>query len=336
MSDVTLHESVQFREQVHRRSILVAIGALIALTMSPVFGHHATAGAEVLLAGRDHLGQLCLLALHEIASPVHRLFHLLLVAGFVYAAIDRIHAWLVQRRVLRHLQTSTPTAGDAFWRAATQVGVAPARIRVSDGLPNPAFTTGIVRPRIYLATTLADRLSYDELAAVVAHEASHAEGRDPLRLSLLRFLSRMLFWLPVFRRLAEDAADEAEIRADDRASRGKPLVLASAIVALSHWRTEGPQSAVVGFNNADLLERRVRRLAGQVVSPHSHVNRRSVLSAVGVLVVAWVTGVAVTHPLPEAASAHQHCHTHAGTVFSHLFCMGGRPADADCPHGERS
>ncbi len=41
------------------------------------------------------------------------------------------------------------------------------------------------------------------------------------------------------------------------------------------------------------------------------------------------TGVAVTHPLPDAASSERHCHTHVGTVLSHLFCIGGRPADAD-------
>jgi Zn-dependent protease with chaperone function len=332
MPDAVLHASVRSQELTHRRFILAATGTLIALTMSPVFGHHLAAGAEAFLAGRDHLGQLCLLALHELAWPVHRLFHFLIAAGVVYAGVDRIQAWRVQRSVLRHIRASVPAPGVVFRRAAEDVGIDPARIRVCNGLPTPAFTTGLWRPRIYVAAALADRLSYEELVAVLAHEAAHARERDPLRLCALRFLSRMLFWLPVFRRLAEDAADEAEIRADDHAVRGKPLVLASAIVKLSQWQAQGRASIAVRFHTADLVERRVRRLAGQAVAPRSHVNRRSVVSAVAVLLVAWATGVAVTHPLPDASSAHGHCHAHDGTVFSHLFCMHGKRADQDCPH----
>ena len=38
--------------------------------------------------------------------------------------------------------------------------------------------------------------------------------RDPLRLSLMRFLACTLFYIPALRRLADDLTDEAEIEAD--------------------------------------------------------------------------------------------------------------------------
>jgi hypothetical protein len=53
-------------EQSHRRAVLVGIGTLIVLSTAPVFGHHLAVGADSLLAGRDHLGALCLIALHYL------------------------------------------------------------------------------------------------------------------------------------------------------------------------------------------------------------------------------------------------------------------------------
>ena len=74
------------------------------------------------------------------------------------------------------------------------------------GLPNPAFTAGWWHPRVYVAAEIADVLDEDQLTAVLMHEAAHLTRRDPLRLSVLRFLAHTLFYLPTFGRLAEDAA----------------------------------------------------------------------------------------------------------------------------------
>ena len=106
-----------------------------------------------------------------------------------------------------------------------------------------------------------------ELNAVLAHEQAHVVRRDPLRLAALRFLACTLFWLPALRRLADDVTDEAEIAADDIAAGDQPLVLASAILRVASWRDlrAGPLGAIgaTGFTCRDLLERRIRRLAGE-------------------------------------------------------------------------
>jgi Zn-dependent protease with chaperone function len=321
------------REQAHRRMILVGVGGLIVLSMSPVFGHHISASAELFLEGRDHVWRFCLIAAHQLAAPIHLLFHGLIVVGLVYAAYDRLVAWSRMRAVLGRLPTKRPLPNDRYSQAAGLAGLNPESLRVVDGLPIPAFTAGLLRPRVYVARSLVHRLSFDELTAVLAHEASHALRRDPLRLSLLRILSCALFWLPALRRLAADAADEAEIRADDHAARRDPLILATAILALGQNPDSVRVSPGAGFQQPDLFERRVRRLAGEVVSPRSHLNHRSIAGAIAILVVAWTAGVLVTHPMPAAAS-HAHCEHHDGSPFGHLFCLGlidaARPQD--CPH----
>ena len=108
-------------------------------------------------------------------------------------------------------------------RAARAVGLDPAVLWVVRGLPNPAFTIGWIRPRIYVTSDLSRELNEGELRAVLAHEGAHVGRRDPLRLGLLRFLAHVVFWIPALRRLAADMADESEVQADDVAARHDPL-----------------------------------------------------------------------------------------------------------------
>ncbi|MDQ6885826.1 MAG: M48 family metalloprotease [Gemmatimonadota bacterium] len=359
------------REEAHRRAVLLGMGALIVFSTSPVFGHHLATRADALLAGRDHLFRLCLIALHLFLEPVHLAFHGLLLGGLVYAIWDRVWAWSRARRVLKLLGWNAPNADGALARAARAAGLPSGHIRVVDGLPNPAFTAGWWTPRVYVDVALTETLSHEELAVVLAHEGAHVARRDPLRLSMLRFLACTLFYLPALRRLADDAADEAEIAADDAAASGTPgrgpLILASAILAIAkHWgqtatasaaRAFGPECAAVGFQRVDLLERRVRRLMGEDAPVGTHVTRRSLAGAGAALAAVWVSGLMMAHPLPagiepeaglfglvgspahssesvHGASHGTHCVHHGAFALTHLFCLGlgGHPPGTPCPH----
>jgi Zn-dependent protease with chaperone function len=333
-----LTSALTLREQSHRRATLLGIGALLVLGMSPVVGHHLLPfETDTLLAGFDHLGAICLTALHHLFAPVHPAVHVAMVAGVLYAAWDRYRAWRLVDGSLGVIENRRARPNDAFWRAADDAAVHPGLLRIVPGLPSPAFTAGLLRPRIYVSEGLAGYLRHEELAAVVAHEAAHVARRDPLRLTVLRALSCVLFWLPALRRLADDVADQAELLADDVAARGEPLVLASALLRVSHWSSESELASTgVGFARADLLERRIRRLAGEETPVRSHVTNRSLFAAVAALAVIWTSGVLATHPLPvQASEVHaRHCDHQHEAPLAHLFCLGSplRPVSGDCPH----
>jgi Zn-dependent protease with chaperone function len=330
-----LSRSVVERERTHRRALLFGLIVLMTLAVSPFLAHHLPIGLEQQLAGRDHLWMLCLVAIHLLLAPLHGVFHLLFLTGVSYAAVDRWMALRSQRSVLAQLAVREPEEGGEMVLAARAARVDPALLRVVDGLPSPAFTTGWLRPRIYLSACLPERLSRAELEAVIAHEAAHVRHRDPLRLSTLRFVACMLFWLPVVRHLTEDLADEAEVRADDAAARDRPLALATALVTLAQWLRPSPVThGGVGFDERDLLERRVRRLAGDVVEPRSRITRRSLLTAALVLALAGTSGAVVAHPLPHESPAHEeHCEHGGSSAFFHLFCAGHSSASrAVCLH----
>jgi Zn-dependent protease with chaperone function len=328
--------TLALREQSHRRLTLLAIAGLLLLSTSPVFGHHLPVAVDGLLAGVDHIGRLCITALHLLLAPVHHLYHIVIVAGLLYALWDRARAWRATRRALGPLEVRAPAPGEFFWRAATEAGLEPRRVRIVDGLPNPAFTVGVLRPRVYVAEALAELLNEAQAVAVLAHERAHVERRDPLRLSLLRALACTLFWIPALRRLADDMADEAEVLADDVAASGQPVVLASAILSLAQWPTTRRSADAVAFNQPDLLDRRIRRLVGQAPPVRSHVTRRSLAGAVAALMLVWASGVSVVHPLPATSPVmhERHCDHRGELPIAHLFCLGisFAPAPQECPH----
>lgn len=347
------------REQSHRRLILLGIGALVLLTLSPVLGHHVSARADAALLAQDHLWTICLVALHALLAPVHGVFHALLAVGVVYAIWDRAVAATRLHRVLAFVAPEPCQAGSVFATAASSAGVAVGAVWLVDGLPNPAFTAGWWRPRIYIARELGDVLTDAQIAATLAHEGEHVRRRDPLRLSLLRFLGCTLFWIPAFRRFAADMADEAEIAADDAAAGDRPLVLASAILALANWPLVDSRNRVphhlspgtaVGLVDQGpsararfdaLLDRRIRRLAGETVVVASHITRRSLASATAILALGWISGIAVAHPMPGTGMSRMsvHCEHGSESALSHLFCLrdlarthSSGATSVECPH----
>lgn len=326
------------REHAHRRAILLGIGTLIVLSVGPVFGHHLSAALANGLTGVDHIGALCVAALHILLTPVHEGFHIALAIGLAYAAFDRAKGWHAVSRSLSPLESMSPVAGDRVWLAAVASGLDPARLRVVDGLPNPAFTVGLMSPKVYVSSTLETHLSQAELEAVVSHEAAHVNRRDPLRVSACRFLSCTLFWLPALRRLSDDLADEVEIAADDYAANGRPLVLASAIVRLAGWRQQNLWSGAVGFQRDDLLDRRVLRLAGEEPRVSTHVTGRSLAGAAFALFLVTASGVLVAEPSPgeRSLSATHHCAHVEEFLLAHLFCPGlhAGARTERCPHSK--
>jgi Zn-dependent protease with chaperone function len=324
------------REHVRRRWLLLALTLLIVLPTSPVLGHHVVGAVDWLPSTVEHVGSLCMVSLHLLLVPMHSVFHWLLGVGLVVATWDRVRA--VRRvRAVCNIEGEPVVPGSRLAQAAALAGLDVARVRVLEGSPIPAFTVGWLRPRVLVARDLQIRLTLEELAAVLLHEKVHVARRDPLRLSALRFLAMVAFWIPALRRVADDLADEAEIDADSEAARKFPIDLASALVTLAGGPTVRRQVGdLVEFGSGDLLERRVKRLAGVKVEATSRVSRRSLGAAAMVLLLAWSSGVMALHPLPDgtAHAAPPHCLEHTSGVLSHLLCQGGlfEWADRECPH----
>jgi Zn-dependent protease with chaperone function len=256
-----------------------------------------------MLSGLDIMLQATL-------TTIHHGFHILLIAGFVYAMWDRYRTWRGLSGVLALVDASQPRPKTRLWRAARAAGLDPARVRVVRWLPDPAFTVGWLYPTIYVARPLIRCLNTNELVAVLAHERAHLIRRDPLRLAVLRLIACGLFWIPVLRQLVADVADETEVRADDAAlahAGNRPMALASAIMRAAQLRIPRMSQpsqwalATTSFTRPKevsrpefgrgLLERRVRRLVGEDPPIATHVTRIAMTIAMTTLLLGWVSGI---------------------------------------------
>lgn len=341
-------DSALEHEGARRRVLLISIAIMIALGTAPIVGHHILSGAGSLTLSGDHLFGLCLVALQSMLSPVHEIFHVVLFGGLIFAMKDRLQAGRELQRVLQTLPGERPRQGTVFERAAARAGQTIESVYVVDGLPNPAFTAGWLRPRIYLAAQLERLLTEDELTAVMRHEGAHVCRRDPLRFSVMRFLASTLFYIPALRCVADDLADEAEIEADTVAAANDPQALASAILALADFGSgvsDRLQAAsfksVATFQTCGLLERRVRRLVGEPAPPRTHITLRSLVMAFATLAIVCVSGLSagVASASTNSRSGHlhaaaPHCQHHRGMALTHLVCPGASLAAkiGRCPH----
>ena len=323
------------REHAHRRLLLLGMSSLLLLSILPTFGHHLADGGEVPVGRIEHLGAFCAAALRIMLTPVHGAFHLALLVGMAYAIWDRFAAWRSVSAILGSLSGHSPVRGTHVWNAALRAGVDTSRVVVVTGLPNPAFTAGLWVPRIFVSSVLEVWLAQDEIDSVIAHEAAHLRRKDPLRLSTYRFLSCLLFWMPALKGLAADMADEAEIEADDAAAEAGPLALASAILRLaSNPCAALTPNAVVGFYRRDLLDRRIRRLAGENTPLPTRLSRGSLTLAAFAVVMVLLSGLSAAQGTgaEAAAAAGNHCDRH-GNLWSHLWCSpgdcDGHPAHCD-------
>lgn len=304
----------------HRWFVSAMITVLVVASAIPTTGYLAQAAAPVLEGCREFLRQ-CALVLLSAGAPLRWLPIAALTAGVAYAIVDRVRLMRDLSRFLATNPTRRAVPEEALGRLAREFGVENHLRIVVAHAGHPAFTAGLLRPRIYISHAVQQTLSAAELRAVFRHEFHHHMRRDPLRFAALRFAAKTLFWLPLIGLLAEDLMEESEIVADDFAASSvdgsDPLDVASALVKLGRGRPFVATPSIGGFT---LIERRVRRLLDEPADEKRVVPwRRSVLVSAFALVIVWAAAtlspgsahgmtMAFGEPCPrEMAGMEGHC-----------------------------
>lgn len=293
-----LNECERTAEVRHRWLVRIGFALLLLLSVAPATGHIGHAAAPLLERCRELLAQ-CALVLRSAGAPLQWLPPALLVAGLLYAVVDRVRLTRRVSHVLAAHRARRARPGEPVGRLARQFGVE-ADVRVLVGVaPNPAFTAGLLRPRIYVSEGLQQTLSFGELRAVFRHELHHYTRRDPRRFAVLRFAAKAFFWLPLIGLLAEDLMADAEVMADDYAASplggSDPLDVASALVKIGRISRANAEklAAIPAIGGFRLLDRRVRRLADEPVPAPASIPRRPVLLSSAALLILWLSSTFV-------------------------------------------
>lgn len=249
-----------------------------------------------------HFFRFCFAALVRIDPILHGLPILALAGGLAYTLIRRTR--LVRRgwALVRRLPSRPPRPNEPlFTIAARHDALSQTRVLGSESR-NPAFTAGLLRPRIYLTETLIDGLTERELEAVLLHELQHCRRRDPLRGVVASALGDIFFWIPLVRDAISHFRVRTEFAADDAARELGDLVVAEAILKTATIGSAAG-STVSHFAAPELLDRRVERLLGNASAETLPPPRTRVLAISAFAVAAfWLLGVASS----AAHAAHVH------------------------------
>ncbi len=155
---------------------------------------------------------------------------------------------------------------------------------------------GVFRPVLLLPEGIAQRLTQDQLRAVVAHEMSHVRRRDNVA-NAIHMLAEALFWFhPLVWWIERRLLDEQERACDEEVLRqgGDPRVYAESLLRICEFYVTSPLICVPGITGSD-LKMRIREIMRNRVSPRLSLGGRLLLYMAALLALAgpMVVGVAV-------------------------------------------
>jgi bla regulator protein blaR1 len=155
--------------------------------------------------------------------------------------------------------------------------------------------------RIVVTSSLLDRLTPDELAAVLAHERAHLAGRHHLLIGLVHALSTAAPFVPLCQRARVEVPVLLEQLADEAAAhRHEPDVVASALLRLADAPAAPGSTLAAGGPTA--ASRALRLLDDR--APASRASRLLAWGTVGVLTL---TPLALFAVPAIALSYADHC-----------------------------
>jgi beta-lactamase regulating signal transducer with metallopeptidase domain len=133
------------------------------------------------------------------------------------------------------------------------------------------------------ARSVIEACSAAELAVIVAHERGHLSSRDNLKRLLIACAPDALRWTAIHRRIAAAWSDAAEDAADDAATLGDAAAridLAALLIKIARLTPSPawPAATVSPFVEPNGLDRRVRRLLEDAVTPTPVGSRRATAS----------------------------------------------------------
>lgn len=141
---------------------------------------------------------------------------------------------------------------------------------------------GILRPRLFIADQIFEKLELEEISSAIHHEVGHLVARDNLKRGILHACRNVLLIIPCGRMLERHWAESSESAADEHAAAQGPRValdLASALVKIARMIPSGARPAMpagvflIG-DEAGGIRSRVNHLLSLAGTPHPPVRWR--------------------------------------------------------------
>jgi heat shock protein HtpX len=257
---------------------VLAARMIVTMVLLVMLYGGALAAAVLLFAGGDHMGMSVIAAL-------------MLVAGAVAVAGQRR---VERRNLLRDLRAKEARPDDypelhgTLDRLCGLAGIVKPRVLIADVKAPNALAVG---DELCVTQSLLDRLTPDELEAVLAHELGHLAHRDGaileyaaapglvcgkyLRVGIYALFGQLVYWLSTLLVLTLSRAREFSADRAAATLTGRPSDLAAALVKLSADNTRIPAAdlrTIAPYNAVLCVE--VPGVDGKRLSAHPPLRRR--------------------------------------------------------------
>lgn len=253
------------------RTALLGAGCCVAAALWWQFAHH---GAGALAAHGFAMGGALVLATVS-------------VAGGLLAGRSLIRALRATIGFARHVRRHTLTLPSGAAAIAGELGLAD-RVAMIGSATVFAVTYGLSRPRVLVSSALVGTLEPAELRAVLAHEAEHVHGHDPLRTLVLRAVGLHQFYLPLLADLRKRFALARELAADRRArATAGTAPLAGALLKVVDGPVWLQTTPTAGMGTAAMLDARIAQLEDRPARATRPSTGRLALTIAGIVLLGW-------------------------------------------------
>ncbi|MGA3101656.1 MAG: M56 family metallopeptidase [Terracidiphilus sp.] len=183
---------------------------------------------------------------------------------------------------------------------------------------------GILRPALLLPEGILNRLTPQQLGAIVAHEMCHVRRRDNLTFTLHMFVEALFWFHPavwwIGARLIEErerACDEAVVQAG-----GEAQTYAEGILSVCKFYVEPPLACVSAVTGSDLEMRIARIMSGRAVQK-LNLMKRALLGALALIILTAPITLGLSHATGVSVQSDSQ---HTGGSAGAAGATGSRPS----------
>jgi uncharacterized protein (TIGR03435 family) len=223
------------------------------------------------------------------------------LAGAAFFLLRSLVQWYRIRKIARDAVPMTTGREVEMLRAVeAEMGAAkPLPFRCTDSFLEPGIF-GIVRPVLLWPRAISERLTDEQLQAVLAHELCHLRRGDNLA-ALFHLVVQTVFWFhPLVWSIGARLITERERACDEDVIRrgSEREAYAESILKTCQFFVESPLACVSGVTGSDLKKRIEEIMTRDSVSTPGAL-KRALLAAAAVIVFIAPVAVGALNPPPE-------------------------------------
>jgi len=210
-------------------------------------------------------------AMHPWLFSSLTILGLLIFLFFCFALAKIVRSmWLTNRFIKMNLRSQKKKAFVRLQRVAESLGLERKIIEIDQDKPI-IFCFGLIRPRICISSGLIRKLSNQELKAVLLHEQHHLLTHEPLKMFVVKLVTKILFFLPGLRSFSRQYLVFSELAADQWATNNfqDKVSLAQALYKVIKWKKDLliRNDLALSFFASSVIEERVNKLADAKYNP---------------------------------------------------------------------